>query len=154
MRPEPEDARGGSEGPGPGVAPQGLAGGCGVAKTGGKELKRVSSSGLRPAIREGANGEKISLERKARAGRSEGPTATMLWGSSAWAVPRHRGGGTPIQRRYHSAARGENSSRDCTTIVGEETARRGGTGRAAPLGAGYPPLRHDSARLLIFALFL
>lgn len=44
----------------------GPAGGCGVAETGGKELKGVSSWGLSLAIRVGANGERISLERKTR----------------------------------------------------------------------------------------
>lgn len=37
-----------------------------MAETGGKELKGVASWGLRPAIREGANGERISSERKTR----------------------------------------------------------------------------------------
>lgn len=143
-RPGPGDARGGSVGSGPGVARHcrspGPAGGCGVA---GKELKGVSSSGLRPAIRKGANGEWISLGKpapgacRAGTGRSEGRAALMLGGGSAWAGPRQRG-------------RGDANSWACTTALpwgkavpglvppsgGEETARRGGTERTAPLGEG------------------
>lgn len=68
----------------------------------------------------------------AQARRSDGPTATMLWGNSAWAIPRQRGGGDANSRASTTALRGgeKNRSWGCTTVGGEETARRGRTGRA------------------------
>lgn len=112
-----------------------------MAKTGGKELKRVSSSGLRPAIREGANGEKISLERKARAGRSEGPTATMLWGEQrlgrtkaprgrdahSGTVPQRGAGGKQFQGLYHHRGGGNSE------------AKGNGTGSTTRSGVPAPP---------------
>lgn len=83
------ECRGGSVGPGPGVAPQcrppGPAGGCGVAETGGKGLKGASSFRLRlppgrVQMEDFLREENPPLE---RAGRSEGPTAAMLRGSTA-----------------------------------------------------------------------
>lgn len=42
----------------------------------------------------------------AQARRSDGPTATMLWGNSAWAIPRQRGGGDANSRASTTALRG------------------------------------------------